>query len=141
VPCTPSVCALRLGNRELNREKLQRAEPDTALEDERVSRLGHVGLFGRKLTPALHEVMPSARAQPGLGLRLVLVMQSPPHVRRRLRPPLGRILPGLLAAQRCQVQEVEVQPEVVDTASVGEIGAVYRGAVAKENAESEEQGA
>ncbi len=37
---------------------------------------------------------------------IVFVMEAPPFVPRGLRPSLGRVLPGLLSAERCHVKPV-----------------------------------
>ena len=73
----------------------------------------------------------------GPALGVVFVVQSPPAVRWRLRTPLGRVLPLLLAAQRGQVEQRPIAGERLDAAPVGEVSAEDPLAIANEDAEAE----
>src|SRR5262245_5614121 len=77
-------------------------------------------------------------AVPHLLLSLsVLVVAAPPLVGRALRPPLGRVLPGLLAAEGRQVEEGPHAAEPLHPAPGREVGAEHAVTVAQEHAEAE----
>src|SRR5215218_1597253 len=64
---------------------------------------------------------------------VVLVVPAGPGVGRGLRPALGGVLPGLLAAVRRDVEEAPGRPERLVAAGVDEVGPVDLVAVAQEH--------
>src|SRR5436309_12027730 len=68
---------------------------------------------------------------------LVFVVAAPPLVRLGLRVAGGGVLPVLLTAQRCQVEEGPHAAESLDAAGRREVGAEDTVAVAKKDAEAE----
>src|SRR5881227_281222 len=65
---------------------------------------------------------------------LVFVVPPPPFIRRRLRPASGRVFPGLLPAERRQVQKrIETTQQLIAT-STGKIRVEYLFAVAQKDA-------
>src|SRR5438874_13154305 len=66
----------------------------------------------------------------------VFVVAAPPLVRLRLRVPAGRVLPLLLATERCQVEEGPNAAEGFDATGCGEVRAKDAVAVAQEDAEA-----
>src|SRR5579863_1115541 len=56
--------------------------------------------------------------------RTIFVVASPPRIRRRLWPAFGRVFPGLLPAERRQVEECPDAAQGLDAARAGEIGAI-----------------
>src|SRR5262245_41453170 len=84
-----------------------------------------------------HTKRPQA-AVPHLLLSLsVLVVAAPPLVGRALRPSFGRVLPGLLAAERRQIEQGPHAAEPLHPAPAREVGAEHAAAVAQEHAEAE----
>jgi len=68
---------------------------------------------------------------------LVLVVATPPLIRRGLRPAVGRILPVFLPAERRQVQKGPGATERLDAPPGSEVGAIDVVAIAQENAKTE----
>src|SRR5262249_39433593 len=71
------------------------------------------------------------------GVLLVLVVPPPPLVWLRLWMALGRVLPGLLAAERRPVEEAPDRSDGLEPPPAGEIGPVDLVAVAKKGVQAE----